>query len=81
MNRAFARGDERVRNIADWLVTNLYNKIGIILIAGIAAAITVISFTVDRGEGIRAIIYFLIPAAWGAFGLSALTASRRPSPS
>ena len=64
--------EELVRNVADWLVTILYNKIGIILIAAIAAGITVISFTVGRGEGIRAIIFFLIPAAWGAFALSSL---------
>jgi hypothetical protein len=48
------------------------NRVSVVVIAIAAAVFTVLAFGVSRQEGIRAVLLFLIPAAWGAFAFAVL---------
>jgi hypothetical protein len=52
--------------------SRLFNRISVVLIALAAAGFTVIAFRDSQEEGIRAVLLFLTPAAWGIFAFAAL---------
>ncbi len=64
--------ETRVRGGAEWVVSVLYAQLGVLLIAIVAAVIALLAFLDDYGEGVRAVIFFLLPTAWGAFALATL---------
>jgi len=53
------------------LVRFLFTRVGVLLIAAAAVVVTWLAFREGKGEGIRAMIFFIIPSLWGAFGLAA----------
>jgi len=50
----------------------ILNRVAVILIAVAAAVFTALAFDVSQEEGIRSVLLFLIPAAWGAFAFAVL---------
>lgn len=52
--------------------SKLLNRSSVVLIALAAVGIVAIAFAQSRAEGIRSVIFFLIPTAWGAFAFAAL---------
>lgn len=50
----------------------MLNRVAVVLIAIAAAVFTWLAFDVSQEEGIRAVLLFLIPAAWGAFAFAVL---------
>ncbi len=48
------------------------NLASMVLIVLAAATFTVLAFGDSEGEGIRSILFFLTPAAWGAFAFASL---------
>lgn len=64
--------EDRVRGVADWMIGVLYARFGVFLLAIAAAGVAAIGFAHSYGEGVRAIIFFVIPSAWGAFALATL---------
>lgn len=65
--RDFADG--LARRISDWVVEGLY-RFGVMVLALAALAICVLGLTQSAGEGIRALIFFVIPSLWGAYALA-----------
>jgi hypothetical protein len=65
-----------VRRAVEWLFTLVYERVGVLVLAIVAFGVAVYAFTVSFGEGIRAIIFFVIPSLWGAFALAALDGER-----
>lgn len=59
------------RSIADTLM-NLVSKYALLLVAVAALGVSLYGFTISFAEGIRALIFFLIPSLWGAFSLAVL---------
>lgn len=59
-----------VRRGVEWVFHAMYERVGVMLIAAVAAGIAVYAFTVSFGEGVRAVVFFLIPSLWGAFALA-----------
>ncbi|HKG40477.1 MAG TPA: hypothetical protein VKB25_15925 [Conexibacter sp.] len=64
--------EDRVRGVADWTISVLYARFGVFLLAIAAAGVAAIGFSHSYGEGVRAVIFFMIPSAWGAFALATL---------
>lgn len=62
-------GDTRPRNGARWLMAVIYD-VSWFLLGAVAAAITAYAFTQSFGEGVRSIIFFVIPSMWGAYFLA-----------
>ena len=54
------------------LAGRVLNRVAVVLIAVAAAVFTVLAFDVSQQEGIRAVLLFLIPSAWGAFAFAVL---------
>jgi hypothetical protein len=52
--------------------SKMLNRISVVLIAAAAAGFMVLAFDESRAEGIRSVIFFFIPTAWGAFAFAAL---------
>lgn len=52
--------------------SKVLNRVSVVLIAVAAAAFTVLAFADSREEGVRAVLLFLTPAAWGAFAFAVL---------
>lgn len=48
------------------------NRVAVVLIAAAAAAFTALAFNESQEEGIRSVLLFLVPAAWGAFAFAVL---------
>jgi hypothetical protein len=67
-----------VLQVADWLIVVLFNKLGSLIVAVTAVYVAVRAFDDSPSDGTRAVICFLIPTLWGAFGLTALAGERRP---
>lgn len=65
-----------VRRAVEWLFTLVYERVGVLILAVVAFGITVYAFTISFGEGVRAVIFFLIPSLWGAFALATLDGER-----
>ena len=61
--------DAAATTVAEALVRFLYYG-GIYALAVFALVICAAAFTVSLGEGIRAILFFMIPSAWGALALA-----------
>ena len=57
--------------------SKMLNRISVVLIAAAAVGFMAIAFDVSRAEGIRAVIFFLLPTAWGAFAFAALDGQPR----
>jgi hypothetical protein len=62
--------ESAVRRAVEWLFHTMYERVGVMLIAFVAAGIAIYAFTVSFGEGVRAVIFFIIPSLWGAFALA-----------
>src|SRR3954467_6359520 len=67
--REFA--DDQSRAWSDWIIGMLY-RLGIVTLPLAAAGIAAYAFTVSFPEGARAIIFFALPAMWGAYALATL---------
>lgn len=52
--------------------SRILSRASLALIVLAAIAFTVIAFGDDQSEGIRSILFFLTPTAWGAFAFAAL---------
>jgi hypothetical protein len=52
--------------------SRLFNLGSLMLIVLAAAGFAVLAFNNSEGEGIRSILFFLTPAAWGAFAFASL---------
>jgi hypothetical protein len=57
------------RGWTGWLMIVLY-RYSWVLLALAAGGVAAYAFTVSFSEGARAIIFFVIPAMWGAYGLA-----------
>jgi hypothetical protein len=56
----------------EWLFNLINERLGVLLLAAVAFGIAVYAFTESYGEGVRAVIFFVIPSLWGAYALAAL---------
>jgi hypothetical protein len=61
-----------VRRAVEWLFNLVYERLGVLVLVFVATGIAAYAFTVSFGEGVRAVIFFIIPSLWGAFALAAL---------
>jgi hypothetical protein len=68
--------DERSRGWI-WLLFDFVYGYSWLLLAAAAAAVGAYAFDHSSGEGIRSIIFFVIPAMWGAFALGSFDARPR----
>ncbi len=59
-----------ISGVAEWLFVVLFGKLGPIIVAAVAVYVTVVAFGDSSGDGIRAIVFFLLPTLWGAFLLA-----------
>lgn len=61
--------DHVSRGIAEVCMSLLY-RTGIFVVAAAALGVAAYGFTIDFGEGARGLIFFFVPALWGAYGLA-----------
>lgn len=61
--------DQVSRGIAEVCMSLLY-RTGIFIVAAAALGVAAYGFTMNYGEGARALIFFFIPTLWGAYALA-----------
>lgn len=62
--------DENARGFVVWLIETGY-QVAAVALTVIAAGIAAYAFTLSVGDGARSVIFFVIPAMWGAYALAA----------
>jgi len=75
---ALYRFESTIRRFAEFLISTLFAKVGAPVVAAAAVYVSVLSFRDSSGDGIRSVIFFLIPTLWGAFWLVNMSRKTRP---